>query len=552
MSNIFALTKILIKNNGFSFSVKNKEKKSKGTNPIAYILLLVFCVACLGGPVIFSLSVILKQYDLSSLILSFLLPIGGITTILFGVFSIVSVFYFNKDSEQLLHMPIKSSELLIAKFITSLLSEYLILLLFIYPVIFGVGIGIGASVLYYVYTFIICLLMPIIPTVIMSIIIMLTNKIFKFGKRKDSFMYIMTAIILVFSFAYSFGVEYVLNVDDSSSLLTVLSGNSEKYLKISEYIFPFFNSATYSLINYNSFIGFASVMTFIGLNLLFMVILFFVGEKLYIKGLTNNTGNRREKKDSKTKDYKTSKTGVIGELIKKEWIVMKRTPVYMINIFLGNLIFPIVLVVSFFAGMSNSGESVNLSNYINLNNGGALLVSIGILVLFSAMTTAAGSAISREGNSAWYMKTIPVSLKRQIDAKVSFAVILDVFVLLLCETIMLISFNAPWYYFLLLSIPAILLLFVINYLAILIDLAKPKLDWSNETEAVKQNFNSFIVMMMILIISMVISAVGVLLYMHNANIYLIFTLTCVILLGINIAINLFISRKQSRLFNKVG
>ena len=179
MSNVLALTKVLIKNNVFAFSGKKKKGKQVSTKSsvIGFIFLVVFCTLCIGGPMVYLLSDLLKEFDFSNLVLSFVIPIGGLTSIVFGIFSIISVFYFSKDSERLLPLPIKSSELLLAKFFSALFSEYLLLIMFIYPIIFGVGLGIGASFIYYLYSLIIFILMPIIPSVIMAIILMLFNKI---------------------------------------------------------------------------------------------------------------------------------------------------------------------------------------------------------------------------------------------------------------------------------------------------------------------------------------------------------------------------------------
>ena len=206
MTNILALTKVLIKNNVFALSgIKKKGKTTSATSSAIWlIVLLVFCLVMIGAPVILTLNDLLKEYDFSEVIISFIVPIGGFTSIIFGVFSIISVFYFSKDSEQLLPLPIKSSELLISKFLASLVSEYLIIFMFILPILVGVGVGASMGPVYYLYMLAIIILMPIIPSVIMSIILMLANKIFHFNKRKDLFMYIMFGLIIAFSFAYSF------------------------------------------------------------------------------------------------------------------------------------------------------------------------------------------------------------------------------------------------------------------------------------------------------------------------------------------------------------
>ena len=46
----------------------------------------------------------------------------------------------------------------------------------------------------------------------------------------------------------------------------------------------------------------------------------------------------------------------------------------------------------------------------------------------------------------------------------------------------------------LINIPLILTLLIFNYLSLIFDLRKPKLDWKEESEAVKQNFNAVVYM----------------------------------------------------------
>ncbi len=555
MSNIVTLTKVLIKNNVFAFSGRKKKGKEVSTkgNAIAFGLIMLFCVASIGIPMIFSLNLILKSYDLSNLIISFVIPLGGLTSIIFGVFSIISVFYFSKDSEQLLPLPIKSSELLISKFLASLISEYFILLMFIFPVILGVGIGSGASVLYYVYSSLIFILMPVIPSVIMSIILMLSNKIFKFSKKKDLFMYIMTGLILIFAFIYSFGLEYMMSIGTSKEPMAILNGDFSSLIRISKWLFPLFNSATYSLRYCNEFLGFSSMMTFIGINVLSMVILYFVGDKLYIKGLTKDNGVNANKKVELEKVYKSNKGGCFKELLSKEWLIIKRTPVFMLNVVIINVIFPFILAISLALGFSSEGESIsNLSSFINFNSPGVLFITIGIIMILCSISSPSSSAISRDGSSAAYLKSMPIGLKTQLDAKVCFSFIIDCIIIALVEIICMIALKAPSIYLLIVNIPLCLAVLITSYLSVIVDLVRPRLDWKDENEAVKQNFNVFISCLISVAMAALFIVLGILLLNSNINIYLIFTVTSVILLVLYILINIIVKKNEVKLFSKVG
>ena len=318
MSNVILLTKTLLKNNLIGGSSKGRKSKRDNAKYIYLAIVLVYGLV-FSLPIIFLLKNVFAMHDFSELILSVALPTGAITAMIFGCFTITSVFYFNKDSEQLLPYPIKSSELLIAKFLSSLLSEYFMLFMFIYPIIFGVGVGLNASVIYYLYASIICLLMPIIPSVIVAVIMMFMNKIINIGKRKNLFMYAMIGLVLVFSLGYGLGLGQVLEMDQETLVNILLNGDATSIVNTFKYVFPFFNSATYSLLYCDEFVGFASFMTFIGFNVLFMVVLYYLGDLLYIKGLTKNNGNSKERKTASEEKYKSNGDSVMLSLIKKEW-----------------------------------------------------------------------------------------------------------------------------------------------------------------------------------------------------------------------------------------
>ena len=115
-----------------------------------------------------------------------------------------NIFYFSKDLELVLPLPITPVELLIAKFNT------LICKLYISEIIFGIipitmyGLLTNASTLFYLYELIVFAIFPIFLALIVSMIMMFVMKISKFIKNKDLFQIIMTLLLMVVLFA----VEY--------------------------------------------------------------------------------------------------------------------------------------------------------------------------------------------------------------------------------------------------------------------------------------------------------------------------------------------------------
>ena len=154
MSKIFPLTKVLIKTSLFSqFSAserrKDKKKIGKGLKIFLIGLFILFIFASTLFPMGYSAYGLAKDLNLDNIIISLVVPVAGITTVFFGVFSIISVFYMNKSTQSLLHLPIKSKDLLMSNFIIALISNYFLLIIFVLPFLIGVGIGIEAGFMYY-------------------------------------------------------------------------------------------------------------------------------------------------------------------------------------------------------------------------------------------------------------------------------------------------------------------------------------------------------------------------------------------------------------------
>ena len=118
MSNLWALTKVLFKTNLLGGNNNSKGKKKNQT--LSYFLfgvLIAFVIGSLGVPIVLTLDNILKIAPLENIFISLVLPLAGVTTIIFSIFSVVSIFYLSKDAEHLLPMPISGKDILVSKFL---------------------------------------------------------------------------------------------------------------------------------------------------------------------------------------------------------------------------------------------------------------------------------------------------------------------------------------------------------------------------------------------------------------------------------------------------
>jgi len=181
----------------------------------------------------------------------------------------------------------------------------------------------------------------------------------------------------------------------------------------------------------------------------------------------------------------------------KELRLLFRSPSALLNCVLGAFIMPIMIIAMMFiqgqgAIFSELQEVINFSDSRTLALSFVAMSAIGILS--ASMVTVTSTAISREGQNFFIMKYIPVSYRTQLNAKAFSGIIISFIVLIFYIVAVVIILQPPIYLIIIGTLLALPNLIAINYLGLLIDLAKPKLVWDNEQVAVKQNWNSLIPM----------------------------------------------------------
>lgn len=114
-----------------------------------------------------------------------------------SVFESLNVLYFSKDLKVLFRMPIKPRDIVHAKLLNMIRSEYEmeIIMLAIPMTIYGLFTGVGA--LFYVYMVAVLIVLPVIPITLTSLIIAIIMRFTNSIKNKSKAMYV-TIIMAVF------------------------------------------------------------------------------------------------------------------------------------------------------------------------------------------------------------------------------------------------------------------------------------------------------------------------------------------------------------------
>lgn len=533
LNKIKALTKIFIKDFYQNTKLIDKETKKINKKSLYFWVLIILGMAMIyisykgidlckkiGSPEVF--------LYLYSIILSILVIIQIIIIC-------TNILFFSKDLEFVLHLPIKSKELLLAKFNTILFIAYIseIILGLIPLILYGFMNYTGFD--YFIWLILSLLLLPIIFVAITSLLAILLMKIFSFIRNKNILQNVISiTLTALFIFLENKLIGDFTNTQEINYLFNILSSETMILEKI-KYI---------------------TIM--ISLSIITILIMTLIGNKIYLSFILNSLSisKRRYKRKNKNSIKIKNNNNVGYSYIKKEVKMLLKQPTFFIQ-----TIFPVMVILISLLIIANifipiidstiqSDETIKASlEGMNFNSEMVCVILIVLQCLFS-LSNLSITAISREGKSAIFIKYIPVSYYKQFIYKNVMQVTLNILVSIIILFIVYsyipeIGVINVFLVFLL----SIFINLINSYLALIIDLKTPYLNWNSEHSAIKRNDNKSF--------QYGITIVMILIYLYlsnifkNLNITLMIIIEIVIFMLVFILIDRIVKRKSNKLFDNI-
>lgn len=546
MNKIVSLTKVLIKNSFQKYNENNKNKNIVG-KVILYILLGAYLMGIFAF-LSYGLISTLKQANQESMFIGIFLLGLALLTIIQSIISSTNVFYFSKDIEYILPLPLKPKEILISKLNVILITEYIMEIIFAVTPITIYGIITLQGPMFYIISLLVLIVFPIIPILIATFIIMIIMSFSKRFKNKDRFRLIAPLIGIILAVIMSFSLSGTTNYSEEDLLNSLKQANSMVEM-VSDNL-PIIKPAINAIVN-SSFVEFLKLL---GITLILYIVFILIGNKIYFRGVIGNLSSGTKKgKEVKLKKIKTNSIG--KSYIIKEFKVLLKNPIFFIQCVLPSVLMPIIFLGIFIVTLNtnNSQEALNefksvLGIYIETPIGLAIIISV--TEFLTSMLYIAPTVISRDGQNAIFMKYIPISYYKQLIYKgipnIFFgtipSTIVIAFIYILAKPSLL--------FLLTVFIINLILLILQTLLMELVDLRKPKLEWTTEYAVVKQNLNLLWPVVLNLLEIGIILIISILLNFTN------YLLTAIILIVIHIIITYFVNKymykNQNELFNKIG
>lgn len=505
MNRTWKLTKVLMKNGSGLLSGK---RGNWWKNALIILLLAVAFFPMISGYVMGVMGLYdgLAASGQQSALLGMGMAIASMGILIFALFYVLTVYYYSQDVEHLLPLPLKPSDILGAKFLVTLVYEYVPTAFLLLPLLITYGVKSGAGPLYYLYAAVVFLTLPVIPLVIASLVAMLFMRVTSVGKSRDR----LRLISGVIGIAAVIGVQVAINRNNAGEhsfeqLAQMLISDNNALLSLVTRLFPNTRLGALALVESGALAGLWYLLAFVLVSAVFAAGFVMLGDRLYLKAVMgiSETAARRRRVSGDEFDKLTGRRSPVLAFASKEWKVLLRTPAFFLNCVLSCFLFPLLVFIPVLSrpdGFETVGE---WGQFLQKD----AFAGIGVAVLFvlaifmTVMNSVSATAFSRDGQSFFVNKYLPVSYVQIIAAKVVPGTILGIISMLLLCAVLGLVFHPPLQFLviaLLASLPGIVFL---NLFGIMIDLRMPKLDWDSEQKAVKQNWNTLFSLAAVVVIA---------------------------------------------------
>lgn len=476
MNNYWLIYKTIFKQ---KFRPDKSTKRSKsfkigmgftfGLLGIIFIPLIVFQLSAMASIAI--------QNGMGAQYLSMVYTMLQGITLFFGTILLVNTLFNSRENEFFATLPVRPQTIYFAKLGYVVTNELVIsgVIGTIAIVIYGVMAKMG--VLFYILGLLSIIITPLISLLISSILLFPLSYLLSFIRKSTTLSTILAiGAFLLFMVVYmGFFGGLVSNLEDPSQIVLMIKGMGELI---------FFNMSMAGIVLVGeTFL--TDLLIVVGIYAVGFVATYLLSSVVYKRSLSMQS----EVAHTKIKKMDYQSTGIVKSLIARDWKCIKRDTSMFFQC--GMMVIMPALMIALLFGVMYKGMGMDeQANEMLINT-----IGVFFLVTFTTGANAtATSSISRENRNFYLMKIIPVPYELQIKAKVLLAFIMSA-IGAVTGGIALIIFGMSLIKGITLILTCVILSYGFSCVQVKFDLDKPKLNWENFNEAIKNSRTSIISML---------------------------------------------------------
>ncbi len=475
-----------------------KEKKDRW-------LVALFGLAAIGVlPTLYGVVLLIKAGYLmlqpmgqERALLSLGLLAGQLLILLFGLYYVISAFYFSRDLETLIPLPLRPYEVMLSKFAIITINEYLTVAAIVLPVVITFGIMAKGGLGFWVNAVLVYAALPVIPLAVVSVLVVAMMRFINVSRKKDILILVGSIVLIVASLALQVGLGRSRGPQDPAAV-TAFFTSPDSLLNTVGSRFPPSIWATKAIAGGFSAEGLANLALLLGVSLVFFAGMIVLAERLFYRGLVGlaeTTGKRRRLTRDEMSRRVSSGRRAVAAVFGREWKIMNRTPIFLLNGILVVIFFPalFVLMATMDPGRGGSGGGGDTMFLLKVMTSANPLVVILAAALFmticGSLSGTSSSTFSREGAQFWISRVIPVAPREQAAAKFLHSYLVAMLGVVTASVVGALVLHLKPAQLAAAAGLALAAGVLLTAVGMIIDLARPLLDWTNPQKAIKQNLN---------------------------------------------------------------
>ena len=539
MTSFFALLRLQLLSRYADLKPKNLKNalKEKRGRTVGMMLAILFLVVYLGV-ILYILENkaldLLVSARMADLLLDMVMILSTAGTLILAFFFSMSSLYLGRDTVLLASMPIRSRTVLGAKLAQVWLSETLIDAVIILPACILYGTRVGVDALFYVRMVLVWLLAAVLPISIAACFSAFLIRLSALWKHREAVMTIGgIALFAVYMFVMmNVGGVTGDTADGGEMIQQFFMDNSARIAGMTQ-MFPPAGWAVRGLMGDWGQLALYALVSLAAMALLIAVLGIFY-RKLSL--LQSETPQARGKKGIQRGSIQEA--SAFKACFKRELKTILRVPSYAINI-LPVSFMPVLMIVMMGVMMGRStggaeGEKAISELLAQLNPAAVMCILAAVMAYMGGMNSCLSTAVTREGRGHEFIKSLPVSARTLILAKLAVGGGLEALGFIAAGIALVIMVPG----FTLETVLAVILCLVYGagmaFIALSRDVKKPRLDWVTEQEAVKQNMGVLISMLLSWAILIALAGLWILLITQGWTILPVFAAVLAVLAVIGV------------------
>ncbi len=470
MKNVWLLTKVQLRT-ALDFQVTSKKGRMKQSTFVLGSSLIGLLFMFMAFMYSYGIGLTLNMIGMIDRLPQLAMAITSFITLFTSIYKVKGILFGFKDYDLIMALPIKTSLVVISRFLLLYIVNMVITLIVLVPATIAYGILANPPILFYILNILTMFFIPFVPMIIgyvIGLLIFLASSRFR-GSNFISILFsmvVLTGIVLL-----------SLNVNSSSQAADMSSGLSDGINRI------YFLARWYHLGVVYGNLGYLALFI-LTTCLLFALFSYIIGTNF--KAINTAMSAHYTKGNYKINNIKTGSP--LKALYIKELKRYFSSSLYVLNTGAGLLMLTIGTIATIFLKPDEIAALIEIPGAAK-QLGAVFPLLIAFMV---SMTYVSACSISLEGSHLWILKSSPILPKTIFLSKILVNLTMTVPAIFINGTILIFALKLNFFESIFLFLIPTAYTCFSSLFGLLINLKLPNLTWTTEVVVIKQSASSMI------------------------------------------------------------